>query len=77
MEYVEGGQVMHWDHKAQRYISPATGGPLPEDVARAYFRDLVTGIDYRASAAFASCRAVRRLTRAARSAPAPHHSPRH
>ena len=46
MEYCSGGCSMAYNEEEQRFISPATGGGLPEPLAAKYFDDVARGLAY-------------------------------
>ncbi len=45
LDFVENGQVMEYDNSSHGYKGKG-GGPLKEEAAKKYFRDLVQGMDY-------------------------------
>ena len=46
LDYVEKGQVMHFDNETHVYNKGEGVGPLDEQKAKKYFRDLVHGMEY-------------------------------
>ncbi|OAO12683.1 protein kinase [Blastocystis sp. ATCC 50177/Nand II] len=46
IEYVENGQVMYYDPASHHFTSKLTNGVLPEDHAKKYLYDIVSGLQY-------------------------------
>lgn len=46
MEYAEMGSVMTYDWESTRYVSPITGGVIPEAQSSRYFAGLLAGLEH-------------------------------
>lgn len=46
MEYVEGGQLMEWDEKQNKYVRPGPKDYYTEAESRKIFRQILSGLEY-------------------------------